>query len=139
MKLMGVDFGVLLETKLLRGVYRAGAAVITSEPPTRQAHGKEGLASFWRASDLYEVEEVELCEPYVLSFQLVLGATRYYIVGCYNPPNNLTTLMHVKKSMDGMPKRLPAYRTWGFERQSCCPTRQARQDDCQTGRHHELG
>ncbi len=69
-----------------------------------QAIGKEGLAFFWMASDLYKAEEVELRGPNVLSFQLVSGATRFYIVGCYILPNNLTTLMHVKEAWMTCPK-----------------------------------
>ena len=42
--------------------------------------------------------------PNVLSFQLVLGATRWYIVGCYIPPNNLTTLMHVEQAWQACPR-----------------------------------
>ena len=38
------------------------------------------------------------------AFQLVLGATRWYIVGCYIPPTNLTTLMHVKQVWLACPK-----------------------------------
>ncbi len=41
--------------------------------------------------------------PNVLSFQLVSGATRWYIVGCYILPNNLTTLMHVKQAWQACP------------------------------------
>ncbi len=39
-----------------------------------------------------------------MSFQLVSGATRYYIVGCYIPPNNLTTLMHIEQAWMACPK-----------------------------------
>jgi hypothetical protein len=42
--------------------------------------------------------------PNVLSFQLILGATRWYIVGCYIPPTNLTTLMHVDEAWRACPK-----------------------------------
>jgi hypothetical protein len=69
-----------------------------------QALGKEGFASFGGASDLYEVEEVELRGPNLLSFQLMLGATRYYIMGCYIPPNNLTTLTHIEQAWMVCPK-----------------------------------
>jgi hypothetical protein len=53
---------------------------------------------------LYEVEEVEIQGPNVLSFLLVSGATRYYIVGCYIPLNNLTTLRHIKQEWMACPK-----------------------------------
>ncbi len=41
--------------------------------------------------------------PNVLSFQLVSGAVRWYIVGCYIPPNDLTTLTHVKQAWQACP------------------------------------
>ncbi len=41
---------------------------------------------------------MELRGPNVLSFQLVSGATRWYIVGCYILPTGLTTLMHIKQT-----------------------------------------
>jgi hypothetical protein len=42
--------------------------------------------------------------PNVLSFQLILGATQLYIMGCYIPPTNLTTLMHVDEAWRACPK-----------------------------------
>ena len=104
MRLMGVDCGVFLETKLTKSVYthwrvciHTGAAVTTSDPPMRRASDKEG------ASETYEIEEVEMLGPNVLSFQLVLGATQWYIVGCYIPPNDLTTLTHVEQAWQACP------------------------------------
>ncbi len=59
---------------------------------------------FWRASETYEIEEVELRGPNVLLFQLILGATRWYIVGSYIPPTDQTTLTHVKQAWLACPK-----------------------------------
>jgi hypothetical protein len=60
MKLMEVDFGILLETKLIKGVYTRWSSGYhvraTHAPSTWQG----GISLFWRASDLYEVEEVEM-------------------------------------------------------------------------------
>jgi hypothetical protein len=53
---------------------------------------------------LYEVKEVELRGPNVLSFQLVSSATRYYIVGCYILPNSLTTVMHIEQAWMACPQ-----------------------------------
>jgi hypothetical protein len=53
---------------------------------------------------MYEIEEVEMRGPKVLSFQLILGATGWYIVGCYIPPTNLTTLTHVNEAWQACPK-----------------------------------
>ncbi len=63
-----------------------------------------GISLFWRTSETYEIEEVELREPNVLPFQLVLGTTRWYIVGCCIPPINLTTLTHVDEAWQAYPK-----------------------------------
>jgi hypothetical protein len=52
---------------------------------------------------MYEIKEVDLHGPNLLSFQLVLGATRWYIVGCYIPPSNLTTLTHVEQAWQACP------------------------------------
>ena len=46
MKLMGVDCGIFLETKLTEGMYtRWSSAVTMSDPPMRRASDNEGLAS----------------------------------------------------------------------------------------------
>jgi hypothetical protein len=47
---------------------------------------------------------VEIRGPNVLSFQLVSGAARWYIIGCYIPPNDLTTLTHVDEAWRACPK-----------------------------------
>jgi hypothetical protein len=104
MKLMGVDFGNLLETKLTKGMYTCWSSGYHVQATHVLSAWQGGISLFWRASDLYEVEEVELHGPNVLSFQLVSGATRYYIVGCYILPNNLTTLTHVEQAWMACPK-----------------------------------
>jgi hypothetical protein len=75
MKLMGVDCGIFLETKLTKGVYMrwsSGYNIPSSHAPSKW---QGGISHFWRASKMYEIEEVEMRGPNVLSFQLVLGAT----------------------------------------------------------------
>jgi hypothetical protein len=104
MKLMGVNFGILLQTKLTKGVYTRWSSGYhvraTHVPSTWQG----GISLFWRARDLYEVKEVEMQGPNVLSFLLVSGATRYYTVGCYIPPNDLITLTHIEQAWMACPK-----------------------------------
>ncbi len=96
MKLMGVDCGVFLETKLTKGVYTHWSSIynIRSTHVPSKWHG--GIHLFWRTSEAYEFKEVELRGPYVVLFQLILGARRWYIVGCYIPLNDLTTLKHIE-------------------------------------------
>jgi hypothetical protein len=57
-----------------------------------------GISLFWRTSGTYEIEEVEIRGPNVL------GAARWYIIGCYIPPNDLTTLTHVNEVWRACPK-----------------------------------
>ena len=40
----------------------------------------------------------------VLTFQLMSGTTKYYIMGCYIPPNDLTTLMHIEQAWLDCPR-----------------------------------
>jgi hypothetical protein len=104
MKLMGVNFGVLLETKLTKGVYTCWSSGYHVRATHAPSAWQGGISLFWRASDLYEVEEVEMQGPNVLSFLLVPGDTRYYTVGCHIPPNKLTTLTHIKQAWMACPK-----------------------------------
>ncbi len=104
MKLMGVDCGVLSETKLTKGVYTRWSSRYSVRSTHVLSKWQGGISLFWRASEMYEVKEVRICGPNVLTFQLVLGATRWYIIGCYIPPNYLTTLMHIKQAWQACPK-----------------------------------
>jgi hypothetical protein len=106
MKQMGVNCGILLETKLTEGVYMrwsSGYNVRSTHAPSKW---QGGVSLFWRTSRTYEyeIEAVEMRGPNVLSFQLILGAMRWYIVGCYIPPTNLTTLTHVNEAWRACPK-----------------------------------
>ncbi len=63
-----------------------------------------GIALFWRDNDLYEIKESKICGPNVLSFKLVTGKTRFYVVGAYLPPSDPgTALMHVKQAWKECP------------------------------------
>jgi hypothetical protein len=101
---MEVDFGIFLETKLTNGVYTRWSSGYNVQATHTPSAWQGGISLFWRAGDLYEVKEVELHGPNVLSFQLVTSAAIYYIVGCYIPPNELTTLTHVEQAWMACPK-----------------------------------
>jgi hypothetical protein len=104
MKLMGVNFGILLATKLTKGVYTRWSSGYHVRATHAPSAWQGGISLFWRASDLYEVEEVEMRGPNVLSLLLMSGTTGYYIVGCYIPPNDLTSLTHIKQAWMAFPK-----------------------------------
>jgi hypothetical protein len=104
MKQMGVDCGVLLETTLTKGVYTCWSSGYNVRSTHAPSKWQGGISFFWRISRTYEIKEVEMRGPNVLSFQLILGATRWYIVGCYIPPTNLTILTHVDEAWQACPK-----------------------------------
>jgi hypothetical protein len=94
----------LIRVKINRGcVYALEQRVQHPKHPCAE-QWQGGISLFWRTSETYEIKEVELCGPGMLLFQLVLGATRWYILGCYILPTNLTTLMHVKQAWLACPK-----------------------------------
>jgi hypothetical protein len=101
---MGVDCGILLETKLTKGVYTRWSSGYNVQSTHAPSKWQGGISLFWRTSETYEIEEVELRVQNVLSFQLVSGATRWYIIGCYIPPTNLTTLRHINVTWRACPK-----------------------------------
>lgn len=78
---LGVDSGFLLETKLTGGIYTrysSGYSVLTS---SAMSTSQGGIALFWRGNDLYEVEEARVWGANVISFQLMMGAVRIFVVG----------------------------------------------------------
>ncbi len=89
---------------MTKGVYTrwsSGYNVRSTHAPSKW---QGGISLFWRASKTHEIEEVEMRGPNVLSFQLISGATQWYIVGCYILPNNLTTTTHVKQAWQACPR-----------------------------------
>jgi hypothetical protein len=104
MKQMGVDCGILLETKLTERVYTRWSSSYNIQSTHVLSKWQGGISLFWRTSETYEIEEVELSGPNVLLFQLVSGAMRWYIMGCYIPPTNLTTLTHADEVWRACPK-----------------------------------
>jgi hypothetical protein len=83
---------------LTEGVYTRWSSGHNVRSTHAPSDWQGGISLFWRTSGTYEIEEVELRGPNVLSFQLVSGTARWYIIGCYIPPNDLTTLTHVDEA-----------------------------------------
>ena len=50
------------------------------------------------------VEDWQIRGPNVLAFVLVTGSTRFFAVGCYIPPNDLSTLATIKKAWSECPR-----------------------------------
>ena len=87
-----------METKLTGGIYTrhsSGYDVLASNA-TSSSSG--GIALFWRGNISYEVEETRIWGPNVISLHLMMGSIRFFVVGCYIPPNDLEALACVDKA-----------------------------------------
>ena len=86
MEFLGVNISILKETKLTKGIYirQYGNYSVIATDATSISEG--GVALFWRDNDLFEVEEVEKHGTNVITFQLVTGQDRFFIVGHISHP-----------------------------------------------------
>ncbi len=92
---MDVDIGVFLESKVTGRIYTrssSGYPVVPSDAPSTH---QGGIALIWRPNKSYEVEDWQICEPNVLLFTIVTGSQQFFAMGCYIPPNDLSTLQHI--------------------------------------------
>ena len=46
-----------------------------------------GVSLFYRESQLYSLENAKVRASNIITFDLQIGATRYYVIGCYFPPS----------------------------------------------------
>jgi hypothetical protein len=88
---MGVGCAFLTETKLTDTRYPKyveGYHVILSKATSLQ---QRGIALLWTAGHQdFEVEAVKIASPNVLTFQLVTGGVRFFVIGAYIPPADTT-------------------------------------------------
>ena len=100
---------ILHEMKVANGLhtrFSSGYTVVASKAVSRH---RGGVALVWREGNTYEVKETKLFGPNVLTFQLVTGADRYYVVGCYIPPSDRTTLDDVRTAWGHCPSGCRPY------------------------------
>ena len=84
---MGVGCCVLTETKLTNNRYpkMASGYCMTLSKATSPRQG--GVALLWEEGHKdFEVETVTIVSPNLLTFQLVTGEDRYFVMGAYIPP-----------------------------------------------------
>ena len=98
MTALGVDVGVFQETKVTDGFYPRAASGYTVFATDAKSAWHGGVAVFWREHDLFAVEEQKEWGPNVLSFHLVTGTERFFCIGAYIPPTDLTALEMVDKA-----------------------------------------
>jgi hypothetical protein len=86
---MGIQAAILTEMKITDNWYlklTSGYKVISSKATTNK---QGGIALVWREGhSLFEVEVACVVTPNLLTFQLITGYERFYVMGIYVPPNN---------------------------------------------------
>jgi len=86
---MGVECAIFPEMKITHDRYARmtlGYKVLSTKAPSKH---KEGIALLWQPDhEGFEVEATRVVTPNLITFQLVTGDKRYYVMGIYNPPNN---------------------------------------------------
>ena len=104
MVLLGVNIGFFRETKLTSSIYicNSGGYNVAATNVPRVLQG--GVALFWKESKGYKVKEARIWAPNVLTFELVMVKDRYYVMGTYISPSDLTTLEHVENARRQCPK-----------------------------------
>ena len=101
----GVDLGIFTETKITDGIYTRFSSGYNVTASNAISARQGWIALFWRDNEIYEVEEVATHGPNVLTFELVTGQMRYYVVGAYIPPSDLgTTLTHIQQAWSECPR-----------------------------------
>ncbi len=85
---MGVGIGILTKTKVIDDWYSKsllGYRVLVLKATSPH---QGGIGLIWREDhDGFEVEAVRPLTPNLISFQLVTGDERFYVMGIYIPPN----------------------------------------------------
>jgi hypothetical protein len=88
---MGIRAAILTEMKIMDDWYpklTLGYKVISSKATT---NNQGGIALVWKEGHSYfEVKAARVVTPNLLTFQLVTGYERFYVMGIYIPPNNTT-------------------------------------------------
>jgi hypothetical protein len=101
---IGADLGILMEAKVTDKIYTqklSEYSVVTSNAPS--AH-QGGIALFWQPNKSYLVKDWQIWGPNVLTFVLVTGSCRFFAVGCYIPPKNLSTATMIEKAWNECPR-----------------------------------
>ena len=101
---LNVDIALLQETKLTRQIYSrssSGYSITASNAPSAR---KGGIALCWKEHDAYEIEETKFHGSHVVTFRLITGELRYYVVGCYIPPSSTAELADIRRAYKRCPK-----------------------------------
>jgi hypothetical protein len=98
---MGVNCVVLTITNNKYPRYVSGFKIILL---TATSHSQGGIALLWnKGHSSFEVEAAKIITPNLLTFQLVTGYERFYVMGTYIPPNDTTGVDALRKAWASCP------------------------------------
>jgi hypothetical protein len=101
---MGIGVAVLTETKFIDDQYPKTVAGYTIMSLKAASCSQGGVALAWREDDLkFEVELVLFHGPNMLTFQLMTGDERIYVVGTYIPPNCTRGVEDIRRAAEVCP------------------------------------
>jgi len=101
---LGVGIALFQEAELIDDIYtrRSSGYSVVATNALSASQGSGALR--WKQSNLFEVEETRTWGPHTISFQLVTGWDRVYIIGVDIPPSDLEALDQVRLAWQQCPK-----------------------------------
>ena len=103
LSIVGVDFCILIETKLTNGIYARFSLEYRVLATNAMSHLQGGVALIYKESPYWQLESSLLHGPNVISAVIVSGNSQYGIVVEYIPPAHTTTLMHITAALSRFP------------------------------------
>ncbi len=101
---MGVGCAILLEMKIIDDHYTPmtlGYKVLTTKAPSKH---QGGIALLWQPEhEAFEIEATKIMTLNLITFQLVTGDQRYYVIGIYIPPNNTEGEINLRVAWEACP------------------------------------
>jgi hypothetical protein len=97
---MGIDVGLFTETKFCNDHYTRSAFGYNVFATTTTRLNQGGVALVHRHSDQWQVESEMRHGPNVVSFLITTGQRRFFFVGVYIPPADMSTLNHIRLARD---------------------------------------
>jgi hypothetical protein len=101
---MGVGIGILTKTKVTNDQYSKsllGYQILASKATSPH---QGGIDFIWREDhNGFEVKAVRPLTPNLMSFQLVMGNKRYYVMGIFIPPNCATGVDNLRVAWEACP------------------------------------
>jgi hypothetical protein len=101
---MGIGAAVLTEMKITDDRYpkfSSGYKIIASKATS---HLQGGVALVWKEGhDSFKVDAAIVVTANLLTFQLVTGYKRFYVMGIYIPPNDTTGVDALRRAWEACP------------------------------------